>query len=244
MAETMTGRKARRNGEQLHVEEHLRTPVSVATSSQQRIEAQVEAQMSNAQRIFHGEENQVSHEKTSQDKVCRPMQHSRRLRHPQRLVSCRDASDEESVSPATSSDSSCTPAIDTAFSHARGSWQADTLSEQTAAPRRFILLLPAHTLRLVRPGQRCSVLFAFDYMSKVLYEYLPYDQSCVVLWTPSEPTKNADIWTVLPLPPRMAQKDILFGGAFTRPLRIYVASRVFNEPAIGALRCNSICLRC
>merc|ERR1712194_993778 len=61
--------------------------------------------------------------------------------------------------------------------------------------------MPASSLQVLRPSQVCSVLFAYDNKSKVLYEYMANDAKCTVLWTPQAPAENAAIWAVLPLPP-------------------------------------------
>ena len=119
-------------------------------------------------------------------------QHS--LQHPERLVSFALSSEDGSVTESDSDPggySSETTALDTAFLYARGSWQKDMLTSGTQAHQRFIFLMPHSRLSDVRPQQRCSVLFAYDYKSKVLYEYMPDDEECKVIWTPAEPTKNA-----------------------------------------------------
>merc|ERR1712066_242245 len=92
-----------------------------------------------------------------------------RIGHREHLLSFSMSSDEESASESDNSAPSYnTPveatSLDHAFSHALESWQADTLTDHSVAPKRFLILMPAHRLRPLRPEQRCSVLFAYDYV--------------------------------------------------------------------------------
>eukprot|EP00439_Symbiodinium_sp_Y106_P080125 s1895_g18.t2 len=92
-----------------------------------------------------------------------------------------------------------------AYAHAVGTWKASNDSVGSAV-RRYFLLLPAGGLGLLRPGHP-SLLYSFDVASKVLYEYVPAEERCVVMWSPSCPEVNAALWTVLPLPPEAPSQE-------------------------------------
>ncbi|CAE7561553.1 ncsA, partial [Symbiodinium necroappetens] len=92
-----------------------------------------------------------------------------------------------------------------AYAHAVGKWKA-SIDSVGSAVRRYFLLLPAGGLGLLRPGHP-SLLYSFDVASKVLYEYVPAEERCVVMWSPSCPEVNAALWTVLPLPPEAPAQE-------------------------------------
>ncbi|CAE7560763.1 dnaJ [Symbiodinium sp. CCMP2456] len=99
----------------------------------------------------------------------------------------------------------CDNALLHAYAHAVGKWKASNDSVGSAV-RRYFLLLPAGGLGLLRPGHP-SLLYSFDVASKVLYEYVPAEERCVVMWSPSCPEVNAALWTVLPLPPEAPSQE-------------------------------------
>lgn len=101
-----------------------------------------------------------------------------------------DDSDADDTSPGL---------LEEAFAESSGAWRHEQPKEPGEQPRRCFLL---HT-GLSAPSR----LFAFDFLTKVLYEYLPSSSQCTVAWTPAEPEVNAVIWTVLPLPPEHTHKN-------------------------------------
>merc|ERR1711879_104312 len=105
---------------------------SLPPQGKRRKHTKIEIRISHTERSFHVEQSQEG--KREMQTGCRPVKHGRGLRHPERLLSFGDIPDEESASTDCSGDgSSCTSSeatpLDTAFSHALGSWQADTLSQ-------------------------------------------------------------------------------------------------------------------
>jgi len=103
--------------------------------------------------------------------------------------------------------------LEDAFAHCRGAWHVEKAgSPQDNGPpaRHCLFLLPAGDLGSLRPGHG-PLLFSFDMCSKVLYEYVPASGTCKVLWSPTAPTENAAIWTVLPLPPQAEATSVSEG---------------------------------
>ncbi len=96
-------------------------------------------------------------------------------------------------------------ALRKAFSHARDRWEIDN-----------------ETLKGFYLESKSDILYCWEQAVGVLYRFDNITGDCLPIWTSAAPGENAEIWTVLPLPPTdaAAQQKNMADGVLSMAVEI------------------------